>query len=123
MKKRAAVARALSMDPEFSFSTNRAPGLDPIIAAGIDQLILELKQAFHMTIIVVDPRTGQRFPNCRSDGIHRQRHIIAQGTPAEMKANPRPASGNFSIASPNRKLKQELDYLQMLTADHRRVRR
>src|SRR5437879_8276935 len=53
MKKRAAVARALAMDPEILFFDEPSAGLDPIIAAGVDQLILALKQAFHMHIIVV----------------------------------------------------------------------
>src|SRR5260370_41031591 len=53
MKKRAAVARALAMDPEILFFDEPSAGLDPIIAAGIDPLILQLKRAFRMTIIVV----------------------------------------------------------------------
>src|SRR6202051_3901393 len=45
MKKRAALARAMAMDPEILFFDEPSAGLDPIVAAGIDVLILNLKKA------------------------------------------------------------------------------
>src|ERR1700685_1978509 len=51
MKKRAAIARALAMDPEILFFDEPSAGLDPIIAAGIDELILKLKKAFKKSLL------------------------------------------------------------------------
>ncbi|MBN1465704.1 ABC transporter ATP-binding protein [candidate division KSB1 bacterium] len=53
MKKRAALARAIAMDPDILFCDEPSAGLDPIVAAGIDQLILKLKTALRMTIVAV----------------------------------------------------------------------
>ena len=53
MKKRAGLARALTMDPEILLFDEPSAGLDPITAAGIDELIVKLKKAFKMTIVVV----------------------------------------------------------------------
>jgi phospholipid/cholesterol/gamma-HCH transport system ATP-binding protein len=53
MKKRAALARAIAMDPDILFCDEPSAGLDPIVAVGIDQLIMNLKKAFRMTIVVV----------------------------------------------------------------------
>jgi len=55
MQKRAAVARALAMDPEILFFDRDFRWLDPIIAAASINSSWELKKAFHMTIIVVHP--------------------------------------------------------------------
>jgi phospholipid/cholesterol/gamma-HCH transport system ATP-binding protein len=53
MKKRAAVARAIALDPEILIFDEPSAGLDPIVAAALDELILALNRAFRMTILVV----------------------------------------------------------------------
>jgi phospholipid/cholesterol/gamma-HCH transport system ATP-binding protein len=53
MRKRAGIARAMAMDPEFIFYDEPSAGLDPIVAAGIDGLIRKLQQTFKLTSVVV----------------------------------------------------------------------
>jgi phospholipid/cholesterol/gamma-HCH transport system ATP-binding protein len=53
MKKRAGIARAMAMDPEIIFYDEPSAGLDPIVAAGIDELIRKMQQTFKLTSVVV----------------------------------------------------------------------
>jgi phospholipid/cholesterol/gamma-HCH transport system ATP-binding protein len=53
MRKRAALARAIALDPEVVFFDEPSSGLDPISASRLDDLILELSASFGMTIVVV----------------------------------------------------------------------
>jgi phospholipid/cholesterol/gamma-HCH transport system ATP-binding protein len=53
MKKRAGLARAISMDPEILYFDEPTAGLDPVTSAEMDELILKLKKTFRMTIVVV----------------------------------------------------------------------
>ncbi len=120
MKKRAAVARALAMDPEILFFDEPSAGLDPIIAAGVDQLILELKQAFHMTIIVVTHELASAFLIADRMVLIDKGNVVAIGSKEEMRSSTHPRVRQFldRIAEPE--VSQELDYLQMLTEEHRR---
>ncbi len=53
MKKRAALARALALDPELVFFDEPSAGLDPITAAGLDDLLLNLRRSLGLTVVVV----------------------------------------------------------------------
>ena len=117
MKKRAAVARALAMDPEILLFDEPSAGLDPIIAAGIDQLILQLKRAFRMTIIVVTHELASAFLIADRMLLIDKGKVITLGTPEEMLASTQPRVRQFLDRIAEREISGELDYLQMLTED------
>ncbi len=117
MKKRAAVARALAIDPEILFFDEPSAGLDPIIAAGIDELILELKRAFHMTIIVVTHELASAFLIADRMLLIDKGNIVALGTTEEMRSSTQPRVRQFLDRIAESEVSGELDYLQMLTAE------
>ena len=104
MKKRAALARALALDPPLVFSDEPTAGLDPIMTAVVDELTQRLTQKIGATVVVVTHdmnsvfRIGTRIimlgtgPN--------QGKIIAAGTPEEIKAHPNPAVQQFINGDP-----------------------
>lgn len=92
MKKRAALARAIAMDPDILFCDEPSAGLDPIVAVGIDQLILKLKKAFHMTIVVVTHELESVFLIADRVALLDSGKIIALGTVEELKQ-----SGNEKV--------------------------
>jgi phospholipid/cholesterol/gamma-HCH transport system ATP-binding protein len=119
MKKRAAVARALAMDPEILFFDEPSAGLDPIIAAGVDELILDLKRAFHMTIIVVTHELASAFLIADRMVLIDKGNVVAIGPTTEIRASTHPRVRQFLDRVAEPAVSQELDYLQMLTEESR----
>src|SRR5437660_11680377 len=117
MKKRAAVARALAMDPEILFFDEPSAGLDPIIAAGIDELIVQLKRAFRMTIIVVTHELASAFLIADRMLLIDKGNLVALGTPEEMRSSAQPRVRQFLDRVAEPEIAGEMDYLQMLTAE------
>jgi phospholipid/cholesterol/gamma-HCH transport system ATP-binding protein len=90
MRKRAALARAIALDPDVLFFDEPSSGLDPISASRLDDLILELKASFGTTIVVVTHDLDSIFRIADRalflDIEHRT--MTALGKPAELRDNP-----------------------------------
>jgi phospholipid/cholesterol/gamma-HCH transport system ATP-binding protein len=115
MKKRAAVARAIAMDPEILFFDEPSAGLDPVIAAGIDNLIVKLKRAFRMTIVVVTHEMASAFIIADRMVLIDKGHVVALGAPQELRESTHPRVRQFMDRIAEPEVHKELDYLQMLT--------
>lgn len=87
MRKRAALARAIALDPDVLFFDEPSSGLDPISASRLDDLILELKASFGTTIIVVthDLESIFRIADRALFLDIEQKTMTALGPPAELR--------------------------------------
>ena len=102
MKKRAAVARAISLDPEILVFDEPSAGLDPIVAAELDELILGLKRAFNMTVVVVTHEMASAFLIADRMAMLYKGSLIAVGTKEELQGSPHPRIRQFFDRVPDR---------------------
>ena len=89
MKKRAAIARAMILEPALLFLDEPSAGLDPVTAAELDELILQLNSALGTTVVMVTHdldsilKVGSRCVMLDREA----KGIIAEGKPQELKAH------------------------------------
>jgi phospholipid/cholesterol/gamma-HCH transport system ATP-binding protein len=114
MRKRAGLARALIMDPEILYVDEPSSGLDPITAAGLDELLLELREALGMTIVVVTHELESAFKIAHQMIVLDEGRLLAHGSPAEIKANRDPRVVQFLGRQADRSEAESEKYLQQL---------
>ena len=87
MRKRAAIARAMALDPDVIFLDEPSAGLDPITSSALDDLILKLKSETGKTFVVVTHELPSIFKIAdRAAMFDKARHgMIALGSPQELK--------------------------------------
>jgi phospholipid/cholesterol/gamma-HCH transport system ATP-binding protein len=90
MRKRAALARATALDPEVLFFDEPSSGLDPITASRLDDLILQLRDSFGTTIVVVSHDLASIFKIAdRALFLDiEERTMTAMGTPEALRESP-----------------------------------
>ncbi len=85
MKKRVGLARAISMDPEAVFYDEPTAGLDPIVCAVVDKLILDLNKKLLLTSIVVTHNMESVFRIADRVAMLHKGRVLQIGTPDEIK--------------------------------------
>jgi phospholipid/cholesterol/gamma-HCH transport system ATP-binding protein len=90
MIKRAALARALALDPEIVFLDEPTSGLDPIGAAEFDELIMTLKQTLGLTVFMVTHDLDSLYSACDRIAALADKRVIAVGPLATMLASDHP---------------------------------
>jgi phospholipid/cholesterol/gamma-HCH transport system ATP-binding protein len=90
MRKRAALARAIALDPDVLFFDEPSSGLDPISASRLDDLILELRASFGTTIVVVSHDLASIFRVAdRAVFLDiEEKTMTALGSPAHLRDHP-----------------------------------
>jgi len=85
MIKRVALARSIIMDPKLLFFDEPSAGLDPVVSAELDELILRLREAMGMTIVIVTHELDSAFRIADRITVLDQGHILITGTVDEVK--------------------------------------
>lgn len=117
MVKRAALARAIVMDPRLMFFDEPSAGLDPVVSAELDELILQLRDAMRMTIVVVTHELESAFKIADTITVLDQGRVLMTGTVGEVRASDNARIQDLLNRRP-REVEVDVDaYLRRLTEE------
>ncbi|RFC66639.1 MULTISPECIES: ABC transporter ATP-binding protein [Mesorhizobium] len=90
MIKRAALARALALDPDLVFLDEPTSGLDPIGAAEFDELVIKLRDTLGLTVYMVTHDLDSLFTACDRIAVLGDKRVLIQGTIEDMLKSEEP---------------------------------
>ena len=118
MRKRVGLARAIAMDPQIIFYDEPTAGLDPIVAAVIDKLIIDLSQKLAVTSVVVTHDMKSVMAIADRIAMLYEGKVLEVGTPDEIQNSKNAMVQQFITGSydgPIKFFQQKSDYLENLT--------
>lgn len=95
MQKRAAFARAMALDPDLLFCDEPSAGLDPVTAAGLDRLLIRLREVFGATLVVVTHEMESAFAIADRIALMHQGRFVVTGSPERVRASQDPIVRRF----------------------------
>jgi len=95
MKKRVALARAIAMDPEIVFYDEPTAGLDPVVCAVVDKLIVDLSKKLLLTSVVVTHNMESVYRIADRVAMLHKGKVLEIGTPEQIRHSPNPIVQQF----------------------------
>ncbi|MBU1629199.1 MAG: ATP-binding cassette domain-containing protein, partial [Gammaproteobacteria bacterium] len=95
MRKRAAIARAMALDPKILFLDEPSAGLDPITSLQLDRLIADLSQILGITFVIVSHELASIDAIAERVVMLHQGKILAEGDPKVLKEDRNPLIHDF----------------------------
>ena len=117
MIKRAALARAIVMDPRLLFFDEPSAGLDPVVSAELDELILLLRDVMNMTIVVVTHELESAFKIADRITVLDQGRILMSDTVAAVRASDNPRIVSLLNRTPRNDAINPDEYMERLTRE------
>ncbi len=100
MIKRAAFARAMALDPDVLFCDEPSAGLDPVTAAGLDRLLVRLREVFGITLVVVTHSLDSAFAVADRIALLHEGRFIATDSPRRLRESTDPVVRRFLDREP-----------------------